>query len=105
MKVEVQAKDMRVTVAIRNFVNKQISKLEKFSQQLVGTKVFLENLQRKTGDTHRSIAKMKVELPGKDLLVKSVSSDIYTSIRQVVRNASRHLRKRVEKIRQAKRKV
>lgn len=94
MKISIQAKDMDVTKAIRQFVVEKTSKVfKKFGKTVIGVRVYIEHVARKKNDPNASRAKIKVEIPGEDIVVASKSSDAYQAIAQAVNAASRSLRK------------
>ncbi len=102
MQVLVEGKTLPITAALRAFVEKQAQKLSHLGVKITQVRVFLENVARKTGEAHRSEVRYKVELAGKDIVVRRKGHDLYTAIveathrakLQVVKLKQRHLDQR-----------
>ncbi|MFZ5376280.1 MAG: ribosome hibernation-promoting factor, HPF/YfiA family [Patescibacteria group bacterium] len=105
MDVLVQGKALSVTPSLREYVGRQADKLKRVCKNIIGVRVFLENIERKSSDQHRSVVKYKVELPGKDICVRSQSNDLYKAIVEATESAVRHVRKQFEKRRTLTRNV
>ncbi|MBD3250794.1 MAG: ribosome-associated translation inhibitor RaiA [Candidatus Pacebacteria bacterium] len=98
MKILVQAKDMVVTPAIEQFVNHKVTRsVAKLGQRVLGVRVYLENIARKKNDPNGSTVKVKVELPGEDIVVEGRSHDSYAAIASAIKAATRRLRKLKDK--------
>lgn len=98
MKILVQAKNMRVTRSIQSFVNdKVIGSIGKLGQKVIGVKVYIENINRKKSESNSSNAKVQIQVPGKDIVVKQESHDPYQAITGAIDAGSRQLRKLKEK--------
>lgn len=98
MKIFVYGKDLEITSAIREFANQQIiKKLSKLGSKVQAVRLYLENIGRKDNDPQSATAKCQVEIPGKNLLIRSKAHDLYLAISSVAEGASRRLRKTKEK--------
>ena len=98
MKILVQAKSMKVTQGIHNFVKQKVArKISKLGQKVIGVKVYLEDITRKKSDPNGSQAKVKIEIPGKDIIVSEKSHDPYQAISNAIKAGARQLRKIKEK--------
>lgn len=104
MNIIVQGKTLEITQALRDFVEQHAQKLEKVSKKIVKVSVFLEQVNKKENDEHRALVKYKVELPGKDICVKSRAHNLYDAVSSATDNAVRQVRKLYEKKRSLKRK-
>jgi ribosomal subunit interface protein len=98
MKIFVQAKDMKITQGIKNFVEeKAIRNVARLGQKVISVRVYLENVARKKNDPKGSKAKVQLEMPGKDIVVEGESFDPYQAISEALKAAGRRLRKVKEK--------
>ena len=95
MKILVQAKDMKVTQAIRSFVEeKAVRSVAKVGRKVLKVKVYLENISRKKNDPEGAKAKVQIEVPGKkNIVVESKSFDPYQAITKALDASARKLRK------------
>jgi ribosomal subunit interface protein len=97
MTVLVEAKNLKVTDALRNHVTKQASKLQKISKAIVSVRVFLETVAKKNNDPHANKVTFKVSIPGKDVIVIKEAVDMYEAIIQAAHGALRQVRKTAER--------
>ncbi len=97
MTVIVESKQIKVTKAIRSFAKKQARKFNKFGKKVIDIKIHLEKITKKKMDSSANIVTYFVSIPGKDIVVKSKSSDMYTAIVNATSSALRKLRKVNEK--------
>ncbi len=98
MKVFVQAKEMNVTQGIQRYVKQQVKKkISKLGQKVLGVRVSLEKVVRKTNDGQASQAKVQLQIPGKDIVVKQKSHDVYLAITSAIKASARQLRKLKDK--------
>lgn len=104
MNVIVQAKSMEVTKALRIFINKQAAKLGKIHSKITKVMVYVENVARRDSDPKRAEVRYKVELPGKDIVVKRRANDLYDAVVDATDSVVRHVRKLKEKNMTKKRK-
>ncbi len=105
MKISVQAKEMKVTKAIHDFVSdKVIRTMGKFGKRVLGVRVYLENVARKKSDPDAAQAKVEIDLPGNNIVVQEKSFDPYQAITKAIKTGARKLRKEKEKGNKKKRK-
>ncbi len=104
MQVIVESKNVEVTSAIRSHAQKQAQKLTKVYKKINIARFFLDNLKKKSNDPKANKVTLKVEIPGKDVVVKEHAVDMYEAINLAVESALRHLRKKLEKERTKQRK-
>lgn len=99
MTVIVESKRLKITNALRDFIDKQAEKLTKLGKNVTEVRVYLENDTKKSSDPQAHSATFKVAIPGKDVVVTKKASDMYVAISGAAGSAFRQLRKRYEKIR------
>ena len=104
MQVIVESKNVEVTSAMRAHAKKQAQKLNKVYKKINLARFFLDNLKKKQNDPKANKVTLKVEIPGKDVVVKEHAVDMYEAINLAVDSALRHLRKKLEKDRTISRK-
>lgn len=97
MNVIIQAKSMGVTKALTTFIKKQASKLEKVHGKISKVRVSLENIARRKSDPSRAEVQYKIELPGKDIVVKKRAVDLYEAVVDATESVIRQVRKLKEK--------
>jgi len=97
MQVTVESKNIEVTAALRQFAQKQAQKLTKVYRKISLTRFFLDHLKKRQNDPSANNVTVKIEVPGKDILVKEQAVDMYEAMRRAVATALRHLRKKLEK--------
>lgn len=97
MFVTVQSKTIQVTQALRAFAERQLEKLFKTTNQVGQVSVFLEQVSKKKNDMKSAVARVKVSLPGKDVVVERHARDLYEAISDVSDRAHRAVRKMKER--------
>lgn len=97
MTVLVEAKNLKVTDALRSHVNKQAAKLEKLGKGIVKVCVFLETVAKKSNDPHANKATFTVSIPGREVVVRKQAVDMYEAIVQAARGTMRQVRKTAER--------
>ncbi|MFA6814377.1 MAG: ribosome-associated translation inhibitor RaiA [Candidatus Pacebacteria bacterium] len=97
MKVIVQAKSLKVTRALREFIERHSQKLDKLGQKVTSVRVYLELSTKKSSKSKNVLVKYKIEVPGQDLWVEVAGYDFYDAIVDAVDAATRKLRKNKEK--------
>ncbi len=103
MTVIVESKKMKVTSAIRLFAEKQALKISKLGKKVLEIKIHLEKIRKKKMDENANIVTYFVSTPGKNIVVKSKSADMYKAIIEATSSAVRKLRKMSEKRKTIKR--
>ena len=103
MTVIVESKKMKVTQAIRQFAEKQSLKVSRLGKGVMDIKIHLERISKKKMDKNSNIVTYFISIPGKDIVVKSKSADMYNAIVEATSSAVRKLRKVNEKRKTIKR--
>ena len=103
MTVIIESKKMKITQAIRSFTEKQALKISKLGKSVLDIKVHLETVAKKKMDKSANIVTYFISIPGKDIVVKSKSYDMYEAIVKATESAVRKLRKVSEKRQTVKR--
>lgn len=99
MTLIVESKRLKVTQALRDFVEKQAQKLTKLGERSV-TKVavYLETVTKKSNDPSANVVTYALSLPGKKVVVvKKHAVDMYEAIVAASNEALRRVRKIKEK--------
>lgn len=98
MDIIVQAKSLKLTRALREFIQRQGRKLNKLKDLKVSkVTVYLEQGTKKSTDSKKVCVKYKIEVPGKDLWVEIDGYDFYDAIVDATNAALRKMRKSKEK--------
>ncbi len=97
MKVIVQAKSLKVTRALREFIERHSLKLTKLGQKVSAVRVYLEKSTKKSSKSKNVLVKYRIEIPGEDLWIEVAGYDFYDAIVDAVEAATRKLRKSKEK--------
>lgn len=98
MNIIVQAKSLKVTRALREFIQRQGQKLSKLKELKVDkVTVYLEQDTKKTTDSKKVCVKYSIEVPGKALWVEINGYDFYDAIVDATNAALRKMRKSKEK--------
>jgi len=98
MEIIVQAKTLKVTRALREFINRQADKLKRLEEAKISKiRVYLEQGTKKDSDDKKVKVKYKLAIPGKDLWVEIHGYDFYEAIVDATDAALRKLRKNKEK--------
>lgn len=94
----IQAKNMKPTQALRDFIQDQVSKLPRLGLPINRVKVFLENISRKSNDPQGATVQMEAVIPRRGVItVKSKTHDVYQGIVDATQTLMRHVRKEKEK--------
>ncbi|MBQ7213237.1 MAG: ribosome-associated translation inhibitor RaiA [Bacteroidales bacterium] len=95
MEIKINAVRFDIDQKLVDFVNKKVSKLDKFYDAILGVEVFLrvEKLQAE----ENKVAEIKVNIPGNDLFVKKQTNTFEESVSQAVDSLTRSLGKTKEK--------
>ena len=103
MTVIVESKRLKVTQAMRAFIEEQALKLSKLGKGVMQIRVHLEKVAKKSNDPHANIVTFHVSIPGKDLVVTKTAVDMYEAVVATSEATVRQLRKMYEKRRTLKR--
>lgn len=80
MRIFIQSKTLAVTEAIAAFTTRHLKRLEKRNSSIEAVTVFLDAVARKKNDVTASIARIRVSLPGKDVVVERRATNLYDAI-------------------------
>ena len=91
MQVIITGRNLEITDAIRNYINKKMGKLERFKQEIIKAEVVLE--------VQRNWRKVEVTLKGDGFLARGEkrANDMYASIDAVVNKLKKQLKRFKEK--------
>lgn len=103
MTVIVESKRLKVTQALRAYIEEQADKLAKLGKGITQVRVHLEKIAKKTNDPHANVVTFHVSIPGKDVVVTKRAVDMYEAIVEATEGAVRQLRKQHEKRRTLRR--
>lgn len=78
MEIRKQAINFDADVKLLDFIDKKLSKLETFYDNIVSTDVFLK--LEKTGQIQDKIAEIKIHVPGSTLIAKETSKSFEESV-------------------------
>ncbi len=106
MKIFVQAKDIKITQGIKNFVEDAVVRnVARLGKKVMSVKVYLENVTRKKNDPHGAKAKVEIDMPGEKIVVEGKSFEPYQAITKAIKVGTRRLRKIKEKKESQKNKI
>ncbi len=88
MNVIVQSKTIPVTAAMRNFIVKQASRLQRRSTHILKVTVFVELVKKKKNDVQAATAKFLIDIPGKNIVVQEKAKNLYRAIHDAGRATS-----------------
>ncbi len=97
MTVIVESKRMKVTQALRQFVEQHAKKIAKLSKPATMIRVNLETVEKKSNDPLANSVTFRVKTPGKDVVVTKKAVNMYDAIVDASRGAARQLRKYYER--------
>jgi len=97
MTVIVESKRMKVTQALRSFIEKQAQKITKLNKNATKVRVHLETTKRKSNDPLANMVTFLVEIPGKDIVITKHAVNMYDAVVDAAAGAARQLRKKHEK--------
>ncbi len=98
MNVIVQAKSLKVTRALREFIQRQSHKLSKLKDlKVTKVTVYLEQDTKKSTDSKKVSVKYSIEVPGKALWVEIDGYDFYDAIVDATNAALRKMLQNKEK--------
>lgn len=97
MQVIVEGKEMQVTPALQQHAEKQSRKVTKLSDKIIGIRLYLETVKKKSNDPMANRVSYTIEIPGKDVVVTAHAPDMYEAITKASDSAARKLRKEHEK--------
>ena len=99
MKVQIQAKQFSAGQHLIDFIEKKLAKLEQFFDRIIDTEVFL-SLEGGGATVKEKVVKIKVNLPGNQMIATERSKLFEEAIDLSVSSLSRQLKRHKEKLRQ-----
>lgn len=94
MSILIQSKTLSITEALRAYIEQQVPKLLRRSNRIQTVSVFLETIgKRKKHDPSAMIARIKLSVPGRDVVVEKRAANLYHAITEVTLSAARQLEK------------
>ncbi|MCB9801334.1 MAG: ribosome-associated translation inhibitor RaiA [Pseudomonadales bacterium] len=97
MTVIVESKRMKVTSALRSFIEKQTRKLVKLNKNATQVRVHLETVEKKSNDPLSNMVTFLIEIPGKNIVITKRAVNMYDAIVDATSGAVRQLRKHYER--------
>lgn len=97
MNVIVQSKTLEITDALRAFCEKQARKVSRFSKKISSINIYIENISRKKNDPNAASVQYSVNVPGKVVVVKKTSVNLYDAVVDATNSIMRQVRKSKEK--------
>lgn len=97
MTVIVESKRMKITQALRDFVEKQAQRISKLNKDTKNVRVHLETVAKKSNDPLSNLVTFLIEIPGKNVVITKRAVNMYDAVVDASRGAVRQLRKRYEK--------
>ena len=97
MKVSVQSVNFNIDNELVKFIERKVNTLEKFHDHILGAEVFLK--VQNSSEKENKYTEMKINLPGKDIVVKKQSKKFEEGVNTSVDSLKRQLVKRKEKLR------
>lgn len=94
MKVNVQTLNFSAKEDLLAFVEKRLSKLEKFTDKIVAANVYLKELP--SGEKDKGV-EILLQVPGDDIVVKKTAKSFEEAMDENVKVLERQLKKRKEK--------
>ena len=97
MRVSVQSVNFNIDNSLVKHIEKKVNTLEKFHDHILGAEVFLK--VQKSSEKENKFTEVKINLPGKDVVVKKQSKTFEEGTNLVVDALKRQLVKHKEKLR------
>jgi len=95
MKVFTQSVNFNADKELIKFAEEKVSTLTKFHDKIVDAEVFLK--VQKTSDKENKITEVKINIPGKELIVKRETKTFEEGLGAAVDNLKRQLKRTKEK--------
>ncbi len=97
MKVQVQSIQFSADQKLIDFIQKKMEKLNRFFDRITDVEVYL-SLEGKTGQVKDKVAKVKVNVPGTQIVATENSKLFEESVDLAVNSLARQLKKHKEKV-------
>ncbi len=98
MKVQVHAVQFTADQKLIDFIEKKIEKLNRFFDRIIHAEVYL-SLDAGKGQVKNKVAKVKIGVPGNQIVVSESSKMFEESVDLAIQSAGRLLKRHKEKIR------
>jgi len=95
MKVFTQSVNFNADKELIKYAEEKVSLLSKFHDKIIDAEVFLK--VQKTSDKENKITEVKINIPGKELIVKRETKTFEEGVNAAVDNLKRQLKKSKEK--------
>ncbi|MCF6296704.1 MAG: ribosome-associated translation inhibitor RaiA [Flavobacteriaceae bacterium] len=96
MKISVQSVNFNIDGSLTKYIEKKVSNLEKFHDNIIGAEIFLK--VQNSSEKENKISELKISLPGNDIVVKKQSKSFEAGISLSLDVVKRQLLKRKEKL-------
>jgi putative sigma-54 modulation protein len=100
--IHITAHDIELSVALRKFIEKKISRVSRFAADILSAEVVL---REKHGANGLFSVSARLALPGRDVHANGVHVNFYTAINQLVARLARLSRKRKTRFEKRKRRA
>ena len=98
MRIQIQSHQFTASQHLLEFIQKKVAKLEQFFDRIIGVEVFL-SLDNKASHVKDKIVKIKLDLPGSQIIATESSKLFEESVDLSVDSVRRQLKRHKEKIR------
>lgn len=97
MLVNISSRTLPITQALRTFAKAQAERLQKLHQPVSRVSIFLEKQVRSSKQNGKALVKYVVSIPGKNIVIRKATNDMYEAIMATTSRAIRRVRKFKEK--------
>jgi ribosomal subunit interface protein len=97
--IQITFRDVPHSTALEDLVRERASKLETFSDRIVGCRVALETPHRHHHNGKQYSVRIDLTVPGDELVVSSDGEDMYAAVNEAFQDAQRRLRNHFERLR------
>lgn len=98
MKIQVHTVQFTADQKLLDFIERKVEKLHRFFDRIIHTEVYL-SLDAGKGNVKNKIAKVKIGVPGNQIIVSESSTLFEESVDLAIQSAGRQLKRHKEKIR------
>ena len=96
MKIVFQSINYKADIRLKNFTKKKIKKMNLFYKKIIN--VFISTKIENSSNKLNKYAEIKIQIPGKSIIVKKRSSSFEKAIKTAVVSAQRIIKKKKEKL-------
>jgi ribosomal subunit interface protein len=97
MLVKIASGTLPLTKALREFAQTQAERLKKLNQPVSKVSIFLDKQVRSSKQNSKALVKFVVSVPGKTIVIRKATNDMYEAISAATLRAIRGVRKLKEK--------